>query len=164
MSRTWNKADAALVSSAFFFLFALYLHLHVPSAIWTDGLLMVSEAALVGGVADWFAVTALFRRPLGFPYHTAILPRRRDSFIHAIVIMVQKEFFSRRKIFRHIEKIHLFPMLQEFLHKEATETRMTGTVLHFVRASFLRKKIRRQSPIWRSGSRVSSCVKIHRNS
>ena len=140
MSRTWNKANAALVSSALFFLFALYLHLHVPSAIWTDGLLMVSEAALVGGVADWFAVTALFRRPLGFPYHTAILPRRRDSFIHAIVVMVQKEFFSRRKVFRHIEKIHLFPMLQEFLHKEATETRMTGTVLHFIRASFLRKK------------------------
>ena len=140
MSRTWNKADVALISSALFFLLALYLHLHVPSVIWTDGLLMVSEAALVGGVADWFAVTALFRRPLGFPYHTAILPRRRDSFIHAIVIMVQKEFFSRRKIFRHIEKIHLFPMLQEFLHKEATETRMTGTVLHFVRASFLRKK------------------------
>ena len=140
MSRTWNKADAALISSTLFFLLALYLHLHVPSAIWTDGLLMISEAALVGGVADWFAVTALFRRPLGFPYHTAILPRRRDSFIHAIVVMVQKEFFSRRKIFRHIEKIHLFPMLQEFLHKEATETRMTGTVLHFIRASFLRKK------------------------
>ena len=140
MSQTWNKADVALISSALFFLLALYLHLHVPSVIWTDGLLMVSEAALVGGVADWFAVTALFRRPLGFPYHTAILPRRRDSFIHAIVVMVQKEFFSRRKIFRHIEKIHLFPMLQEFLHKEATETRMTGTVLHFIRASFLRKK------------------------
>lgn len=140
MSRTWNKADVALISSALFFLLALYLHLHLPSAFWTDGLLMVSEAALVGGVADWFAVTALFRRPLGFPYHTAILPRRRDSFIHAIVVMVQKEFFSRRKIFRHIEKIHLFPMLQEFLHKEATETRMTGTVLHFIRASFLRKK------------------------
>ena len=140
MSRTWNKADTALISSTLFFLLSLYLHLHVPSAIWTDGLLMVSEAALVGGVADWFAVTALFRRPLGFPYHTAILPRRRDSFIHAIVVMVQKEFFSRRKIFRHIEKIHLFPMLQEFLRKEATETRMTGTVLHFIRASFLRKK------------------------
>jgi len=140
MSRTWNKADVALISSALFFLLALYLHLHLPPVIWTDGMLMVSEAALVGGVADWFAVTALFRRPLGFPYHTAILPRRRDSFIHAIVVMVQKEFFSRRKIFRHIEKIHLFPMLQEFLHKEATETRMTGTVLHFIRASFLRKK------------------------
>ena len=140
MTRAWNKADAALVTSFFFFLLSLYLHLHYPSVIWTDGMLMVSEAALVGGVADWFAVTALFRRPLGFPYHTAILPRRRDSFIKAIVVMVQKEFFSRRKIFRHIEKIHLFPMLQDYLRKEETEARMTGTVLHFIRAAFLRKK------------------------
>ena len=139
MIQAWNKANTALLSSFFLFLISLYLHLHFPSTLWTDGMLMVSEAALVGGVADWFAVTALFRKPLGFPYHTAILPRRRDSFIHAIVIMVQKEFFSRRKLFRHIEKIHLLPMLQEFLHKKRTEKQLTGTVLHFIRASFLRK-------------------------
>ena len=139
MTRTWNKADTALLGSFLFFLLSLGLHLHFPQTLWPEGLLMVSEAALVGGVADWFAVTALFRKPLGFPYHTAILPRRRDSFIHAIVIMVQKEFFSRRKLFRHIEKIHLLPMLQEFLHKKRTEKQLTGTVLHFIRASFLRK-------------------------
>ena len=137
--RTWNKADTALLGSFLLFLLSLGLHLHFPQTLWTEGLLMVSEAALVGGVADWFAVTALFRKPLGFPYHTAILPRRRDSFIHAIVVMVQKEFFSRRKIFRHIEKIHLLPMLQEFLHKKETEEQLTGTVMHFIRASFLRK-------------------------
>ena len=139
MTRTWNKADTALFSSFLLFLISLALHLQFPSALWTDGLLMVSEAALVGGVADWFAVTALFRKPLGFPYHTAILPRRRDSLIRAITVMVQKEFFSRRKIFRHIEKIHLLPMLQAFLHKKETEDQLTGTVLHFIRAAFLRK-------------------------
>ena len=139
MIRTWNKANTALLTSFFCFLISLYLHLTIPSTLWTDGLLMVSEAALVGGVADWFAVTALFRKPLGFPYHTAILPRRRDSFIQAIVIMVQKEFFSRRKILRHIEKIHLIPMLQEFLHRPETETQLTGTLLHFFRVSFLRR-------------------------
>jgi len=137
--RTWNKANTALLTSFFCFLISLYLHLTIPSTLWTDGLLMVSEAALVGGVADWFAVTALFRKPLGFPYHTAILPRRRDSFIQAIVIMVQKEFFSRRKILRHIEKIHLIPMLQEFLHRPETEAQLTGTLLHFFRVSFLRR-------------------------
>ena len=139
MTRTWNKADTALFSSVLLFLISLALHLQFPSVLWTDGLLMVSEAALVGGVADWFAVTALFRKPLGFPYHTAILPRRRDSLIRAITVMVQKEFFSRRKIFRHIEKIHLLPMLQAFLHKKETEDQLTGTVLHFIRAAFLRK-------------------------
>ena len=139
MIRTWNKANTALLTSFFCFLISLYLHLTIPSTLWTDGLLMVSEAALVGGVADWFAVTALFRKPLGFPYHTAILPHRRDSFIQAIVIMVQKEFFSRRKILRHIEKIHLIPMLQEFLHRPETEAQLTGTLLHFFRVSFLRR-------------------------
>lgn len=139
MTRTWNKADTALFSSFLLFLISLALHLQFPSVLWTDGLLMVSEAALVGGVADWFAVTALFRKPLGFPYHTAILPRRRDSLIRAITVMVQKEFFSRRKIFRHIEKIHLLPMLQAFLHKKETEDQLTGTVLHFIRAAFLQK-------------------------
>ncbi|MFL6856374.1 MAG: DUF445 family protein, partial [Allosphingosinicella sp.] len=38
-----------------------------------------AEAAMVGGLADWFAVTALFRRPLGLPIpHTAIIPRNKD--------------------------------------------------------------------------------------
>ena len=135
-----NKADAALAGSFLAFLASLYLHLQFQNALWADGLLTVSEAALVGGAADWFAVTALFRKPLGFPYHTAILPRRRDSFIQSIVIMVQKEFFSRRKIFRHMEKIHLIPMLQEYLQRKETEEQMTGMVLHFIRASFLYRK------------------------
>jgi uncharacterized membrane-anchored protein YjiN (DUF445 family) len=38
-----------------------------------------AEAAMVGGIADWFAVTALFRHPLGLPIpHTAIIPRNKD--------------------------------------------------------------------------------------
>ena len=137
--RTWNKAEAALLLSAVLFLCALFLHIRFADFLWVRALLAVSEAALVGGVADWFAVTAIFRKPLGFPYHTALLPRRRDSFIHAIIIMVQKEFFSRRKLFRHIEKIHLVPMLQEYLRREETEEQLIGTILHFIRASFLRK-------------------------
>ena len=94
--RTWNKADAALLLSAVLFLCALFLHIRFADSLWVRALLAVSEAALVGGVADWFAVTAIFRKPLGFPYHTALLPRRRDSFVQAIVTMVQKEFFSKR--------------------------------------------------------------------
>ena len=141
MSHVWNKADTALLGAFFLFLVSLYLYLHFQGS-WAKGLLMTSEAALVGGVADWFAVTALFRKPLGFPYHTAILPRRRNQLIQAIVVMVQKEFFSRRKIFRHIEKIHLIPMMLAYLHKKNTEEGLTRTVIHFIRASFLRGRNR----------------------
>ena len=53
------------------------------------------DAALVGGLADWFAVTALFRHPLGLPIpHTAILPRRRARIVEGIVAMVEKEWLS----------------------------------------------------------------------
>ena len=65
-------------------------------------LLFCSEASLVGGIADWFAVTALFKKPLGFPFHTAILPSRRDAFINSCVRMLQTEFLSKRKIYRRI--------------------------------------------------------------
>ena len=105
MSNGFNKADKTLLIVFILFLGIMYLHLCYPHSLAVDGLLFASEAALVGGIADWFAVTALFRKPLGFPYHTAILPRRREAFIEASVTLVQQEFFSRRKIFHHLEKI-----------------------------------------------------------
>src|SRR4029450_10769128 len=49
-------------------------------ATWIGYVLAAAEAAMVGGLADWFAVTALFRHPLGIPIpHTAIIPRRKDQ-------------------------------------------------------------------------------------
>src|SRR5690349_6000429 len=53
------------------------------------------EAAMVGGLADWFAVTALFRHPLGIPIpHTAIIPARRAKIIEGIVTMVEEDWLS----------------------------------------------------------------------
>ena len=64
------------------------------------------EAALVGGLADWFAVTALFRHPLGLPIpHTAILPTRRDKIVEGIVSMVQDEWLSPEVIGARLARI-----------------------------------------------------------
>jgi len=54
----------------------------------------MTEAALIGGIADWFAVTALFRRPLGFPWHTALIPRNRQRIIDGAVRTVEEELLS----------------------------------------------------------------------
>lgn len=135
----WNRADKTLFLALLIFIVCLCVHLNYPGSLFAEGLLFCAEAALVGGLADWFAVTALFRKPLGFPYHTAILPRRRDAFIKASVTMVQKEFFSRRKIFRHLERLHLMPMLMEWLARPETEARLTERLLHYVR-DFLMKQ------------------------
>ena len=146
MKRGLNKADKTLLIVFGLFLLALYLHLRYPCSLVSDALLFASEAALVGGIADWFAVTALFRKPLGFPYHTAILPRRRDAFIKASVTLVQKEFFSKRKIFRHLERLHIMPMLLGWLREPANEARLVGQLVDYVR-DFLMQQSKAQAGV-----------------
>lgn len=99
MKKTWNIADKVLLGIALLFLCMLLLHRFFPGNIFFQAILFITEAALVGGIADWFAVTALFRKPLGFPYHTAILPKRRREFSAATVYFIEKEIFSRRRLF-----------------------------------------------------------------
>ena len=54
-----------------------------------------AEASMVGGLADWFAVTALFRYPLGIPIpHTAIIPRKKDQIGEALASFVQQNFLT----------------------------------------------------------------------
>src|SRR5437016_13451447 len=64
------------------------------------------EAATVGGVADWFAVTAIFRHPLGLPFpHTAIIPNRRARLIQTIVSTVENQWLSPDVIARRLERV-----------------------------------------------------------
>lgn len=54
----------------------------------------MSEAALVGGIADWFAVVALFKHPLGLPIpHTAIIPKSKDEIAKNLGQFIKSEFF-----------------------------------------------------------------------
>jgi len=62
---------------------------------WSGYAEAAAEAAMVGGVADWFAVTALFRHPLGLPIpHTAIIPKRKDQIGAALGEFVQDNFLQ----------------------------------------------------------------------
>jgi uncharacterized membrane-anchored protein YjiN (DUF445 family) len=54
-----------------------------------------AEAAMVGGLADWFAVTALFRHPLGLPIpHTAIVPENKDRIADSMAAFLQTNFLT----------------------------------------------------------------------
>lgn len=98
--------------------------------------MFVTEAALVGGIADWFAVTALFKRPLGFPFHTAILPRRRKDFVKASVLMVQQEFFSRRTIFKKLGDFKLMPRIIEYISRDETRKIVVDELFAVVKKFF----------------------------
>jgi uncharacterized membrane-anchored protein YjiN (DUF445 family) len=62
---------------------------------WVSYLRAAAEAGMIGGLADWFAVTALFRRPLGLPIpHTAIIPTRKDAIGASLGEFVGDNFLS----------------------------------------------------------------------
>jgi uncharacterized membrane-anchored protein YjiN (DUF445 family) len=64
-----------------------------------DWLKAFSEAAMVGGIADWFAVVALFRHPLGIPIpHTALIPSNKDKIGENLGNFVSDEFLTREKL------------------------------------------------------------------
>jgi len=70
---------------------------------WWGLLQTASEAAMVGGLADWFAVTALFRRPLGLPIpHTAIIPRKKDQIGASLGTFVRENFLVGDVVARHL--------------------------------------------------------------
>ena len=63
----------------------------------------MSEAAMVGGLADWFAVTALFRHPLGLPIpHTAIIPRKKDQIGESLGAFVRQNFLTEEIVGAHV--------------------------------------------------------------
>jgi uncharacterized membrane-anchored protein YjiN (DUF445 family) len=67
-----------------------------------------AEAAMVGGLADWFAVTALFRHPLGLPIpHTAIVPRNKDRIAQALANFLRDNFLVPRVVARRMQRFDL---------------------------------------------------------
>jgi uncharacterized membrane-anchored protein YjiN (DUF445 family) len=86
-----------------------------------------AEASMVGGVADWFAVTALFRRPLGLPIpHTALLVERKDQFAVTLGQFVQENFLNADVLAERIRSARLVPRLAAWLADRANAARFAG--------------------------------------
>ena len=88
------------------------------------------DAATVGGLADWFAVTALFRHPLGLPIpHTAILIERRTKIIESIVNMVEKDWLSPEVIGARLARIAPSALVVDWL-RDPVHLERLGAPLH----------------------------------
>jgi len=91
-----RRATGLLVGAVGVYAVTLVLE---PRYGWLGFLRAMAEAAMVGGLADWFAVTALFRHPLGIPIpHTAIIPSRKDRVARTLGAFVQTNFLTRSVI------------------------------------------------------------------
>lgn len=94
----------------------------VPHPGFAGGLLRAgSEAGIVGGLADWFAVTALFRHPLGLPIpHTAILPRSKERIGRALAAFVERGFLTEATLLPRIKGLQLGRRLAGWLSDRET--------------------------------------------
>jgi uncharacterized membrane-anchored protein YjiN (DUF445 family) len=84
-----------------------------------------AEAAMVGGLADWFAVTALFRHPLGLPIpHTAIIPRNKDRIGGALADFLRENFLIPSVVARRMRSVDIAGGIGRFLANPPPEGRL----------------------------------------
>ena len=89
---------------------------------WLGYVKSFAEAAMVGGLADWFAVTALFRHPLGLPIpHTAIIPRNKDRIGEALATFLKENFLIPSVVARRMRNIDVAGAVGQFLQSPSQE-------------------------------------------
>ena len=94
---------------------------------WVGYVRAFSEAAMVGALADWFAVTALFRYPLGLPIpHTAIIPKRKDQIGRSLGEFVQGNFLTREVLAERLHGVHAGRRLGQWLAVPEHAARASG--------------------------------------
>lgn len=96
--------------------------------LWVGYLRAFSEAAMVGALADWFAVTALFRHPLRLPIpHTAIIPNRKDEIGRGLGEFVQGNFLTAEVLVPKIRAAHLADRISRWLRHDDVARRVVAT-------------------------------------
>jgi uncharacterized membrane-anchored protein YjiN (DUF445 family) len=112
-------ATGLLIAMAIVFAAARALQSHFPALSYVKAF---AEAAMVGGLADWFAVTALFRHPLGLPIpHTAIIPRNKDRIGEALANFIRENFLIPAVVARRMQKLDVAGAAGRFLQTPAGE-------------------------------------------
>lgn len=117
-------ALGALVGMAVLFAFSFAFQAQVPALAYVRA---AAEGGMVGALADWFAVTALFRHPLGIPIpHTAIIPNRKDEIGRTLGEFVETEFLRSDVVRTKLEATAISARLGEWLSEPAHAERVAA--------------------------------------
>lgn len=120
--RVSRFATGLLILMTVVFLVALWVEQTYP---WVGYIRATAEASMVGALADWFAVTALFRHPLGLKIpHTAIIPSRKDQLGKALGTFMHESFLSPDNIETRIRDIDVSQRIADWLSQPAAARRM----------------------------------------
>ncbi|WP_345803316.1 DUF445 domain-containing protein [Microbacterium sp. AZCO] len=117
-------ALGALLAMAAVFLVSFAFEEQVPALAYVRA---AAEGGMVGALADWFAVTALFRHPLGIPIpHTAIIPNRKDEIGRTLGEFVETNFLSGDVVRTKLEATRIAARAGEWLREPAHAERVTA--------------------------------------
>ena len=111
-------------------LFIISLNFGREPILWVirwDHLGAFAEAAMIGALADWFAVVALFRHPLGIPvWHTAIIPKRKDEIGRNLANFVETRLLSVENLSREIERFSAASAAARWLDVAENRDKLVG--------------------------------------
>ena len=125
LRRMKSVATGLLIISAAIYLIAKRAEA-TGAPVWVSFVRAAAEAAMVGGLADWFAVTALFRRPLGLPIpHTAIIPTRKDAIGASLGEFVGDNFLSEEVVRDKIRSAQIASRFGSWLREPANSKQVT---------------------------------------
>lgn len=131
LKRTKRLALLLLLLAAITFIVTLFL----PPGFWVSGVKAIAEAAMVGALADWFAVVALFRRvPVPFiSRHTAIIPRNKDRIGENLGRFVQEKFLDTDSLLNLIRRHDSSNLLAQWLNAPGNADRIGRHLLQVMR-------------------------------
>ncbi|WP_112290225.1 DUF445 domain-containing protein (plasmid) [Rahnella variigena] len=131
LRRSKRNALGLLLIAAALFVITLFL----PPNFWVSGLKAISEAAMVGAMADWFAVVALFRRvPVPFvASHTAIIPKNKDKIADNLAVFVQEKFLAPATLIMLIRQHDPARMLTDWLNAPDNAQRFAKYAVKMIR-------------------------------
>ena len=85
-------------------------------------------ASMIGGIADWFGITALFRKPLGIPFRTEIIPRNRQKLYDSLVHMVENELLTKEALKKKLDKFKISEKLIYYMEEQGGKHELTVLV------------------------------------
>ena len=127
-----------LATGLFFFMaivYGLMVYLqHQGSEAWMGYVEAFSEAGMVGALADWFAVTAIFKHPLGIPIpHTNLIERKKDDLGQNLGKFVKDNFLNPENIRPYIEKLNVVKWVSEWLNKPASQKILEKEIINLTK-------------------------------
>jgi uncharacterized membrane-anchored protein YjiN (DUF445 family) len=130
LNRMKSIATGILILATVLFLVSKFLESTYP---WLSYLRAFSEASMIGAMADWFAVTALFQHPLGLKIpHTNLLANKQENIGRNLGNFVTNNFLAEHTIAARLEKINVSTIIIQWLDKPENTQMITREICRFI--------------------------------